>query len=226
MAEMTNRERFLAVAIGHEPDYIPIFGFPGASGMSGGALKWTHRRLVETGMPAWVGGSYEDWTCRDAGSWHRYWGTAEPIQPDFSMARGAPGIKHTKRIENGFEIVEYESGAIERQVLDNANRYAMPEFVRYAVRDRASWEFWRDRMTATDILPPDEMESRCRRFDNRTEALFVGIPGPYALVRGLMGPEAVSYAFYDDPGLVHDMIAWLVEATGRYTLPLVERLKP
>jgi hypothetical protein len=60
---MNDRERFVAICRGEEPDYVPLFGFPGAPGMSGRPLKWTHRRLVETGMPAWVGGSWEDCVC-------------------------------------------------------------------------------------------------------------------------------------------------------------------
>jgi len=88
---MTNRERFLAVARFEQPDYVPIFGFPGAPGMSGGALKWTHRRLVETGMPAGVDGCCEDWAVRSNAGWNRYWGTATPIGPDFQLARGARG---------------------------------------------------------------------------------------------------------------------------------------
>jgi len=130
------------------------------------------------------------------------------------------------RIEDGFEVIEYECGAIERQILDNANHYAMPEFVRYSVRDRASWAFWRDCMTPTDALPRDEVDAHCRRLDQRTEALFIGASGPYGFIRSLMGPEAVSYAFYDDPEFVHDMIAWLAERAERYTFPLIERLKP
>jgi len=32
---MNQRERFLAIAAGRKPDYVPIFGFNGAPGMSG-----------------------------------------------------------------------------------------------------------------------------------------------------------------------------------------------
>lgn len=223
---MNDRERFLAVCRGKKPDYVPIFGFPGAPGMSGGALKWTHQRLIETGMPAWVGGSYEDWECRDVASWYRYWGTAGPLHLDFGLARGAPGIKSTTRIEGEYEVVEHESGAIERQVLDNANVYAMPQFARYSVRDRASWEFWRERSTPTGSMPSAEMEENCRRFDRRTRPLFIGVGGPYGFLRNLMGPEGLSLALYDDPELVHDMCAWRREHARKYAFPLIERLRP
>ena len=238
---MNDRERFVAVARFQQPDYVPIFGFPGAPGMSGGALKWTHQHLIETGMPAWVGGAYEDWVCKDPESWHRYWGVTEPIHPGFGLGLGARGIQSTHRIEGEFEIIEYESGAIERQVIDNANIYIMPEFVRYTVRDRVSWEFWRERMTPTGIMPRQEMEERCKELDRgpqtsrctsgfgvpyRTRPLFVGVWGMYGFLRSQMGPEGLSLAFYDDPQLVHDMAEWVTHMTRTYVLPLIERLKP
>ena len=34
---MNDKERFLAIARFEKPDYVPIFGFAGAPGMSGGA---------------------------------------------------------------------------------------------------------------------------------------------------------------------------------------------
>jgi len=52
---MNDRERFVAIARGQTPDFTPIFGFPGAPGMSHGCLRPTHERLVAGGMPAYVG---------------------------------------------------------------------------------------------------------------------------------------------------------------------------
>jgi hypothetical protein len=223
---MNDRERFLAVVNFERPDYVPIFGFPGAPGMSGGALKHTHTRLIQTGMPAHIGGCYDNWECKDVASWHRYWGATGPIHPDFGLARGARGIKSATRVEGGFEIVESECGALTRQVIDNANTYSMPEFVRYSVRDRRSWEFWRDRMTPASIMPRDEMDGRCRPLDDRTRPLFIGIGGMYGFLRGRWGPEALSYMFYDDPALLHEMCAWKTDQVRTYSLPLIERLKP
>lgn len=223
---MNQRERFLAVVKGETPDYIPLFGFPGAPGMSGGALKWTHRRLVETGMPAWVGGCSEDWVNRDVESWYQYWGTCGPLHLDFDLPRDAVGMKSTRRVEDGYEIIEDEAGTVTRQIVDNANQYSMPEFVRFPVRDRASWEFWRDRSTAHGRMPADEMEARCRPYDERSRPLFIHARGFYSFLRGLWGDEDVGYALYDDPELIHEMCAWNGRQNREYVFPLIERLKP
>jgi len=102
----------------------------------------------------------------------------------------------------------------------------MPEFVRYPVRDRASWEFYRERATPRRFLSREEMEARCRRYDARDRPLCVGAGSTYGRLRGLLGPEAVSLAFYDAPDLLHDILDWSLERTRREVFPLVERLRP
>ena len=83
---MTHLERFKAVVHFEKPDYVPIFGFRGA-GFAHGAFNVVHRRLVETGMPSWVGGQFESGKPpKDSESWQRYWGTTIPLFPDFFPA--------------------------------------------------------------------------------------------------------------------------------------------
>jgi len=212
---------------GEKPDYVPIFGFPGAPGMSQGCMVKTHQRLVETGMPAHVGGTWRLSSGRvEVESWFRYWGTTGPISPGFGLGRGAKGFKTTRRIEGEHEIIESESGALTRQLIDNDITYSMPEFIAYPVRDRDSWGFYKERQTSTDIMPPDEMEDRCKPLDVRGRPLYVPVGGAYGFLRGLMGPEKASLMFYDDPELVHDMMTWKLEQFRTYSAPLIERLKP
>ncbi len=100
--KLNERERFGVVARDQQPDYVSLFGFPGAAGMSGGCLRTTHERLVATGMPPHVGGCVTNWRPRDVESWYPYWGTTGPIYPNFSLAWGAEGIKSTRREEGGY----------------------------------------------------------------------------------------------------------------------------
>jgi hypothetical protein len=224
---MTDLERFVAVARFQTPDYMPIFGITSAPGMSGGCLKGTHDRLVATGMPAEVGGCFGPGAGDpDIESWYRYWGTTGPLSLGFDLARLPEGFETKTRVEGEIEIIESECGAITRQLRDGDFAYSMPAFVRYAVRDRASWEFYRERMTPREHMPPDEMESRCRPFDDRDMPLYIYAGATYGMVRNLMGPEAASIAFHDDPELVHDMMEWRQGQVRRNVLPLVERLKP
>jgi uroporphyrinogen decarboxylase len=102
----------------------------------------------------------------------------------------------------------------------------MPDFVRYPVRDRASWEFYKERMAYRTFLSREELEARCRALDCRDRPLVIPVGGTYSMIRGLMGTEAASLAFYDDPEMVHEMIAWRLARVREYVFPLIERLKP
>ena len=222
---MNERERFRAMVRFETPDHVPIFGFPGAPGMSRGCMRGTWDRLVATGMPAGVG-SHDLDDGERVESWKRYWGTADPMTLDFRLERDVPGFRTTSHVEGEYEIIESESGAVRRQVLDNEATYSMPEFITYPVRDRESWEFYRKRQTPRGRMPADEMEERCRAYDDRDRPLVISAGGTVGSVRSLMGPEAACTALYDDPELVRDIMQWKLDMTREYVFPLIERLRP
>ncbi len=224
---MNNLGRFEAIVHFEEPDYVPIFGFPGAPGMSHGCMAKTHARLVETGMPPHVGGKWrlgEGW--RDTESWMRYWGTCGPTSCCIQAALGIRGLREKRRIEGEFEIIESESGALRRQVIDNDITYSMPQYVEYSVRDRASWEFYKERMTPTDSITLDEIRLRARNCAGRKDPGVVGCGGTYGSLRSLMGPERLSFMLYDDPDLVHEIMDWRLDLFRRYVAPVIEAVRP
>ncbi len=219
LSNMNERERFVAVVRGDKTDYIPLFGFSGAPGMSRGCMESTHRQLWATGMPSHL-------KPRDVESWYRYWGTTGHIELDFSVIDGAQGVKTARREENGYVIIEGEDGSVTREVIDNDNTYSMPEYRVYPVRDRASWEFYKARWEPTRFMPAPEVEENCRRFDHRTRPLVISAGGTYGRIRSLMGVEAASVTLYDDPELIHDMMETMRDANRKYVFPLIERLRP
>lgn len=223
---MTDRERFVAVVRGEACDYVPVFCFIDAPGVSAGCMRTTYDRLRATGMPD-VGGCWDlDGKPRDLEGWYRYWGTTGPIDPGFFPAEPARGIGSERRVEGGFEIIEYESGARTRQVIDNDITYSMPDFQVYPVRDRASWKFYRDRMSPGPRWPADRIEAACRALDSRTRPLAVHGGSTWGTIRDLMGPESASTVLYDDPGLAREIVAWEDWKRREYVFPLVDRLRP
>jgi len=206
---------------------VTIFGFPGAAGVSRSYWTSVRSRLVETGMPAQVGSLIQDGkNFEDQESWYRYWGTTGPIHCRIEMGCGAQGFEVQRRMEGGFEIIESESGEVTRQVIDNDNTYSMPEFVTYPVRDRASWAFYRQRMTPADRMSSTAFEAACKQYEERDRPLLVRMIGPYHHLRSLMGTENLSLAFYDDPEWVHEMASWHLEQIREYVFPIIERLRP
>jgi len=81
-------------------------------------------------------------------------------------------------------------------------------------------------MTPTKVMPLQEVKERCRKYENRTRPLCIGTGGGYSFLRGLWGPEGISYAIYDDPELIHEMTEWHMEQVRQYTFPIIERAKP
>ena len=90
----------------------------------------------------------------------------------------------------------------------------MPEYVDHPVKDMATWERnvkWRlDPAAPKRFDGLDQRMARARAAAGRGEMICQSIIGGYMYLRSLMGPEDLLYAFYDQPGLIHDcMQAWL-----------------
>jgi hypothetical protein len=223
---MNDRERFVAVVRGQPVDYVPTFGFTGAPGVSCGCMRTTYDRLRATGMPD-VGGCWElDGAPVNLEGWFEYWGTTGAVECDIFPGEPSAGIRSQKRVADGFEVIEYETGAVTRQVLDNDITYSMPDFQVYHVRDRASWLYWRDRVTPGAAWPADRLEAACRPLDARTRPLAVHVGSTWGMIRDVMGPEAASTVLYDDPDLAREMVEWQDWMRRTYLFPLIRRLRP
>ena len=208
---MTELERFKAVIDHEQPDYWPLLaGHALGTPHQGGMLK-----LHREGLPAEID---------SIDSWCRYWGecTFDGIG---AIGIDAPGIRSESRVEGGFEIIEYETGARTRQVVDNAVTYSMPDFQEFHVRDRATWERYRD-LTTPRGKATERLDEWGQRFRDRTRPLSISCGGTWGRVRNDMGPERALLALYDDPELVRDMIAHTLSVTEEYVFPVLQALRP
>lgn len=226
---MNERERFQTICKGKPVDYVPLIGLPGASGLSfGGAWGHIYQRLLQTGMPSYVRGwNYETgWDERAAESWSRYWGTLTPLTVDFWPSEPCKGVQSKIRRQGQYEIVEYDTGAVTRQVLDCMNAYSMPEFIAHHVRDRKSWEYYKSIHAYGQLWSVEKIDQACRRFDNRTKPLFLSLLSTWGGLRDLMGTERACTILYDDSELAQEIIDWQANLRKEYLFPLIERLKP
>jgi len=147
---MTELERFLAVVRFERPDYWPLITAGGLGYVHRGGLEKLHRE----GLPQHV---------NDLEAWLAYWGQCG-FEPLTSLARDAPGIQSETWTEGDFEFIRYETGALTRQVTQNDQTYSMPDFMEFHVRDRASWERFRDLSTPTHRA---DIEEEAERLDGR-----------------------------------------------------------
>ena len=206
---MTQLERFLAVVRFERPDYWPMINAPGLGFVHAGGLA----KLHEEGMPESV---------TDIESWMTYWGQCgfESAAP---IGRGAPGIQSETWTEGDHEFIRYETGALTRQVVGNDMTYSMPDFMEFHVRDRASWECFRELSTPTERW---DVEEQAERLDGRARPAAASMLSTWGRVRNYMGPERALTAIYDDPDLVREMIAWHTWLFDEFTVPVIERYRP
>lgn len=223
---MTDRERFLAVARGDKPDYVPIFGFDEAPGVSSGCMRTTYDRLLETGMPD-VGGVWElDGRPRDIEGWRRYWGVTSSWDAEEFPGEPAKGFRWEKETKDGYEYIRCETGALTRQVVDNDITYSMPEFIRFHVRDRKSWEFYRERRTPGRQYSEGQMEALKGKYARRARPVRVSARATFGALRDIVGPEMACTIFYDDPDLAREILDWLAWLNREYVIPMVEAVRP
>ncbi len=226
---MNHIERFRAVCRGLPVDYVPILGLPGASGAAfGGAWGQVYDNLIKTGMPDFVKPwTFEtQWDLDAAKPWSDFWGTLTPLTLNFFPADPPPGIKFNKRIDGQYEYLEYETGAVTKQMRDNDDKYYMPEFIQYHVRDRQSWELYKELNTPGNLWPAEKIDQACEPYLDRDRPLFLNLMSTWGKIRDIAGAEKACTMLYDSPDLVQDIIDWQTQIRRTYLYPLVEKLKP
>jgi uroporphyrinogen decarboxylase len=98
--------------------------------------------------------------------------------------------------------------------LEDKERISMPQWLSWAVSSREDWEQVKvERLRPTlDGRLPQDWDQKKDEFKGRDYPLIIGdLQGFYGTPRRLLGPEQVLYAFYDQPGLVQDMINYLCD---------------
>jgi uroporphyrinogen decarboxylase len=193
---MTERERFVKTLTGGEPDR-PSYG-------DYFAYESTQRRWEREGLPVGL----------DRAGLYRYfgfdhidvWATDRlPVNVGVLPAYADEVLEDTPE----FTVRRTGSGDVVK-VLRNEPPPAMPQFLAHPVRDRATWADFRQRLDPdTPGRIPADLAALARGSAGRTTPLGAWLGGTFGYIRNWMGVEGACLAFYDDPGLVDDMVAHL-----------------
>lgn len=107
-------------------------------------------------------------------------------------------------------LVVGRDGIVKRELKTQADT-SMPQFVRFPVSSRADWDRVRQRLRASDAAARIGDTAALRRACARPEAAtLLPICGAFGHPRNLLGDEGLSYAIYDDPALVEEILdGWL-----------------
>lgn len=214
--EMTPRQRFLNVM-----EYQPVDRVPNHEV---GVWPQTWERWIHEGMnPA-----------EHSASW--FWGDPgfnldprEYVRTNYQMVPlfEPQVIEITDKYEtirNGYGIV---TKALREGTL-HGGRMSMDQYISFPVTDLASFRELKKRYIASDLgrQPAGWRENDLERWKNRENVLILGencqTLGFYWRAREWMGTEGISYAFFEQPELVHEMMEFVADFTIEVSRPFVE----
>lgn len=186
---MNDRERFVHTLTGRPVDRIPFIKVFG--GTNACRAEWENE---QPGLSTTI-----DRILRFEGT-YRGWGTTSVI---FGLSqRGEPTVvKET----GAFSMLRYADGTV---IHHQKGGDFHNQTVEWPVKNRKDWE----RVKAAHLHPDDptrfpaDWSQQAKNYRSRDYALQLTHGGVYGFVRNLMGDEQLLYTFYDDPGLVHEIM--------------------
>jgi uroporphyrinogen decarboxylase len=92
---------------------------------------------------------------------------------------------------------------------------SIPHFLEFPVKDRRTWESFRDEFLAIDdewrVKSEDEIEQIARKLRESPYPVGINFGSFIGKIRDWVGFENLSYLTYDDPDLVQEMVAHVTE---------------
>ncbi len=83
----------------------------------------------------------------------------------------------------------------------------MPTFLDWPVKDRATWKEYKKRLDPhTPERWPADWDAYVKKMNGKSEPLSLPVGSFYGWLRNWVGSEKILYMFYDDPGLIEDMM--------------------
>jgi hypothetical protein len=119
-----------------------------------------------------------------------------PLVPDYDikiMAEDEYTITYTN--ESGQTLKSFK------------NKFAMPMFLDWPVKDRASWKELKKRLNPnTPGRWPVDWNACVKESNGQDDPVVLQVGGFFGHLRDWIGSERILYMFYDDPGLIEEMM--------------------
>ena len=121
-------------------------------------------------------------------------------------------------------IMRGKDGIVAERYLNDSELSSIPHFLSFPVKDPGDWERIKERYRADDPIRrvPQEKIEGARRAVEAGRSIGVFVCGFYGKIRDWMGVEAISFAFYDYPDMIRDMVRHWSETAAA----LIESLPP
>ena len=111
-------------------------------------------------------------------------------------------------------VVSLDStGCLAERFLNNVEESSIPHFIKFAVETPDDWARLKDRLRINDPVRNIKPETIDCLRSSAAEGRMISCrcPGPYGWLRGYMGFENLSIAFYEYPEMIHDMVDHITE---------------
>jgi uroporphyrinogen decarboxylase len=184
----TLRSRYRKAMYFQRTDRLPNFEF--------GYWDETLSGWREQGLPDWV---------TDEASAYRYFGIENWMWAPINVMGLVPGYQRMVISEDD-EYITYRGVEGEVARINKIGHKSIPHFQSFPVRDRASWEEFRQHLQPSESRVPADWPQRVKRLAHREGPLFIGIGSMIGHVRNWLGFEGVAMMVHDDPELLEDMV--------------------
>jgi len=218
--EMSPRERFLAVMEYQAVDRVPNY--------EAGVWTQTIDRWQKEGLDIYD--LHWDWF---TGEEHFAMDPREYIQVNFGML--PPFDEEILEENERYLIKRNEIGVITKALKEGTlrgMRASMDEFIDFPVKNREDFQKLKKRFTAkhTGRYPPQWEATMLPGWLNRRHVLILGkicsTLGFYWRARDWMGTVGLSYAWYDQPALLHEMMEFIADFTIEVATPMLNKIAP
>lgn len=213
---MTDLKRFLAVMEYSSFDRVPNHEL--------GVWAQTVPLWAEQGAPALT----YDWFVREdaLGLDHREY---TPVNFDMIPPFEVELIERTER----YEVIRNANGIVTRALVDGSvggGRMCMDQYLSFPVKNREDFRELKKRFVAAldQRYLPDWNQTLLPGWRNRDFVLVLGrncaADGFYWRAREWMGTENLSYAWYDQPDLMHEMMEFYADFTMAVAKPILDEI--
>lgn len=188
---MNARERFLQTMHFGQPDRVPHWEMLGY-------WRDTLERWQDEGMPG-------DVHVRAYFEFDRW--VKIPVNTDL-----APAFKEETLDEDAeTKVVRLRNGAIAR-VFKDWRKHSIPQYISMPIKTRADFAEYKKRLNPkSPCRYPQYFEDYAEKFKERDYPVSITAGSLFGLPRGWMSLEGLSYALYDDPALVEEMMEYNTE---------------
>lgn len=114
-------------------------------------------------------------------------------------------------------IMRGRNGIVSERFPVDVDESSIPHFISFPVKTPDDWFSVKERYRLDDPIRniSETLIEKTREAQSRGKAIKIYIVGFYGQLRNWMGMENLSYAFYDYPDMIHDMVEHWAELAAR-----------